>query len=113
MTLEKLYPLISEAIQRAEALEDAQSAEARLAYQEVSILEEQVAGLLAAAETEGLLARRGAVRAAILAQDIDRATQLLSEYEAESREAFESMTDLVEMRDNQASIGVKEPTPSP
>jgi hypothetical protein len=84
MTIELLYPLVTEAIRRAETLEDLQAPGARVAYLDVSILEEQVAEVLPASDPEGAVARRGAVRAALSANEQDRARQLAERYLAEA-----------------------------
>lgn len=84
MTVEDLYPLVSEAILRAETLEDLQAPGARAAYQDVSLLEEKVADALPVADPEGALARRGAVRAALTARDFARARQLAERFLAEA-----------------------------
>ena len=83
MNIETLYPLVTEAIRRAEALEDLGSPEARPAFLEVSRLEERIADLLPLAEYEGVIARRGAVRAAINAHEFGRAQDLATRYETE------------------------------
>jgi hypothetical protein len=83
MDIETLYPLVTEAIRRAEALEDLDAPEARPAFLEVSRLEERIAGLLPPAEYEGVIARRGAVRAAINAHEFGRAQELATRYGAE------------------------------
>ena len=65
MTLDELYPRVTEAILRAEQLEETgPEVEAAKAYLTVSFLEEEIAELVAANEDEGAIARRGAVRAA-------------------------------------------------
>lgn len=69
-----LYPRLTEAIRRAEAL--GTDLKAPAAYLEVSKLEERIADLLPASNPEGLLARRGAIRAATAAGDTQRASAL-------------------------------------
>src|SRR4029078_3347142 len=76
MTLDFLYPLITEAIRRAETLEDLRGPGARSAHLDVALLEEEIAEVLPASDPEGALARRGAVRAALAAREIARAQQL-------------------------------------
>lgn len=83
MDTELLYPLVSEAIRRAETLEDLGASGARSAYLDVSLLEEKVAEVLPASDPEGALARRGAVRAALAAKDLARARQLAERFLAE------------------------------
>lgn len=80
MSTEILYPLISEAIRRAEALEDLGDPEAPAAHLVVSLLEERIAEMLPAADPEGALARRGAVRAALAAGDPTRARRLTARF---------------------------------
>jgi hypothetical protein len=83
MNIEFLYPLVSEAIRRAETLDDLRAPGARAAYLEVSLLEEKVAEVLPASDPEGALARRGAVRAAFAAGEFARAQQLIERFSAE------------------------------
>ncbi len=83
MDITTLYPLVTEAIRRAEALEDISAPEARPAFLEVSRLEERIADLLPLADYEGVVARRGAVRAAINAHEFGRAQELATRFEAE------------------------------
>ncbi len=84
MSVERLYPLVTKAIRRAETLEDLQAPGARSAYLDVSLLEERIAELLPASDPEGALARRGAVRAALTAREITRAQQLVGRFLAEA-----------------------------
>jgi hypothetical protein len=84
MSIENLYPLVSEAIQRAETLEDLGAPGARSAHLDVSLLEEKIAELLPASDPEGALARRGAVRAAFAAGELTRARKLAEEFLAEA-----------------------------
>lgn len=84
MTREFLYPLVTEAIRRAEILEDLRAPGMYTAYSEVSLLEEKIAELLPASDPEGALARRGAVRAALAARERDRARQLAERFLAET-----------------------------
>lgn len=80
MSLEILYPLVTEAIRRAETLEDLGAPDAHRAYRAVSFLEEKVAEILPASDPEGALARRGAVRAALAARELARAEQLAERF---------------------------------
>jgi hypothetical protein len=77
-----LNMLVSGAIWRAEQLE-ARGIGALPAWAEVSSLEEELAKALPLAESEGRIARRGAVRAALKAQDYVRAYSLAESYFAE------------------------------
>ena len=76
MDIETLYPLVTEAIRKAEVYEDIGAPGAMDAHRDVSLLEERVAKLLPASNPEGALARRGAVRAAVAAHDFARADAL-------------------------------------
>jgi hypothetical protein len=84
MDLESLYPLVTEAIRRAEVFEDLSAPGARDAHRDVSLLEERIASLQPASNPEGAIARRGAVRAAIAAGDLGRARQLAERFSAEA-----------------------------
>ena len=87
MSIESLYPLVSEAIRRAEQLEDLGAPEACSAYLEVSRIEERIAELLPASDAEGALARDSAVQAALAAGDQTRAEELAARFAAEQRAA--------------------------
>jgi len=80
LDLDTLYTLVSEAIRRAEALEDLCAPGAPDAYLEVSILEEQISGLESIPEVERAIAQRGAVRAAISAGEFGRAKTLADRF---------------------------------
>ncbi len=84
MNIDTLYPLVTEAIRRAEALEDIGAPDARVAFSEVSRLEERIASLLPLVDYEGIVARRGAVRAAIKAHEFGRAQELAARFEGEA-----------------------------
>lgn len=88
--VEQLYPLVSEAIQRAETLADLGSPTAPAASIEVSQLEERIAEHLPASDPEGAVARRGAVRAAIIGRQISRARALVERF-VEDPEADEEL----------------------
>lgn len=94
MSIELLYPLVTEAIRRAETLEDLRAPGARAAYLDVSILEEKVAEVLPASDPEGAIARRGAVRAALAAKEPTRAQQLAERFLAEAGGDTELRTEL-------------------
>ncbi len=83
MDLETLYPLVTEAIRRAEVLEELKAPGGNSAYLDVSLLEERIARLLPASDAEGAIARRGAVSAAIAAQAFPRARELADRFVAE------------------------------
>jgi polyhydroxyalkanoate synthesis repressor PhaR len=94
MNVEFLYPLITEAIRRAETLDDLGAPGAYSAHLDVSLLEERVAGILPASNPEGALARRGAVRAALAAGEIARAQQLTERFLAEDDAEDDLRVDL-------------------
>jgi hypothetical protein len=61
MTIELLYPLLTEAIRRAELLEDLRNPRARAAYSRFPFLEEKVAEMVGPSDPEALsLEGRGA-----------------------------------------------------
>jgi hypothetical protein len=78
-----LNTLVSGAIWRAEQLEVRGIRSALQAWAEVSSLEEELAKALPLSESEGRIARRGAVRAALKAGDYARAHSLAESYLAE------------------------------
>jgi len=82
MSKQDLNTKVTEAILKAEALEakDARSPETRSAFNNLSILEQQLAKQAGTTE-ERNIARRGSIRAALKAGDIERARQLLYLYE--------------------------------
>lgn len=83
-SLETLYPLVTEAIRRAEVYSDIGAPGARTAYLDVSLLEERIAHFLPPSDPEGVIARRGAVRAAVSAAEVTRARELVYCYSMES-----------------------------
>lgn len=80
MNIETLYPLVTDTIRYAEMLERRGPGQADQAYLEVSLLEEQIAGLLPVTDPEGMIARRGAVSAAISGHDFERAQELATRF---------------------------------
>ena len=98
MDIDALYPLVTEAIRRAEALEDSGAPDARGAFSEVSQLEEQIASFLPLCDYEGVVARRGAVRAAIKAHEFGRAQQRAARYLAEDELDNSLKADLADLR---------------
>ena len=89
MTLDSLYPLVSEAIRRAEILDDLGAPGAGDAYADVSLIEERIAGLLSPTDPEGALARRGAIRSAMAAGDARRARSLADRFISEEESSAE------------------------
>ncbi len=84
METDTLNALVSGAIWRAEQLEAHGIRSASQAWAEVSSLEEELARILAVSESEGRIARRGAVRAALKAGDYARAHSLAEGYAGET-----------------------------
>jgi len=97
MSLEFLYPLITEAIRRAESLEDLGAPGALAARLDVSRLEERIAEILPPSNPEGALARRGAVRAALAARQVARAQQLAERYLAEAGADANSRAEILRL----------------
>ena len=97
MSLEILYPLVTEAIRRAETLEDLGAPGAHLAYRAVSFFEEKIAELLPVSNPEGALARRGAVRAALAARDPTHAQKLAERFLSEAGIDSELQADLLQL----------------
>ena len=84
MNIDELYERVTEAILRAEMLEDqGPTPEMRAAYLTVSFIEEEIAEATPASGPEGAIARRGAVRAALKAGLPMRARDLAERYLAE------------------------------
>ena len=83
METDALNTLVSGAIWRAEQLEAHGIRPASQAWAEVSSLEEELAKALPVSESEGRIARRGAVRAALKAGNYARAHALADAYLAE------------------------------
>jgi hypothetical protein len=83
MDRDSLYMLVTEAIERAEDLEDLGAPGARQAHLDVSLIEERIAALVPASEGEGAIARRGAVRHAVAAGAYSRARDLTAHFLAE------------------------------
>lgn len=110
MDLEILYPLITEAIRRAETLEDLRAPGVHAAYLDVSLLEEKVAEVLPACDPEGALARRGAVRAALAARELTRARELSDRFLTEAGTDAKLRTELRQLREQaEQSIAARYP----
>lgn len=97
MNAELYYPLVTEAIRRAEILEDLKAPGTAAAYLDVSLLEEKIAEGLPASDPEGAVARRGAVRAALSARDVGRARELTVRFLAEDDVDNELREELVSL----------------
>jgi len=96
MTTEILNTLVTGAIWRAEQL-DAIGLETESAWTEVSRLEEELARQLPVSAAEGRIARRGAVRAALKAQNFARAQDLVERFAGEDGAPRALRADLREM----------------
>jgi len=95
-TIERIYPLVSYAIHRAAVL---LGADRREAQREVSRLEEEIAAILPSDDDEGEIARRGAVSAALDADDCTRAIQMAERYLGEERVSDAQRSKLQSLRD--------------
>lgn len=95
--VDRLYPLVSAAIRRAERLEEESDRQAPAAHLEVSRLEERITKALPAADPERALARRGAVRAALAARDLDRARTLAERFLAEAPKDVSLQSEIVKL----------------
>ena len=107
MDLETLYPLVTDAIRRAEVLDELHAPGARVAYLDVSILEEQIATLLPPSKPEGAIARRGAITAAISAQQYDRAQELVARFSDEQEIEAPLRSDLKKLRKEALSMALQ------
>lgn len=96
MQLDDLNSAVTEAIFEAEALDDGESA-APAAYHRLSVLEERIAAQLPAGGFEGAVARRGAVRAAVAAGDLDRAHELVRRYSEDPEASDDLRLELVDL----------------
>lgn len=83
METDTLNSLVTGAIWRAEQLEARGIISASQAWAEVSSIEEQLAKVLPVSESEGRIARRGAVRSALKAGEYARAYSLSEGYASE------------------------------
>ena len=109
MALESLYRQVTEAILRAESLEDG-TAEAAAVHLEVSQLEQQIAHEFPPSHPEGAIARRGAVRAALAAGDHRRAEHLAELYLAEPEAPPELVRTIQELA---SSVRMEQSAPGP
>jgi hypothetical protein len=102
--------LVSSAIWRAEQLEDLELDAASSAWLEVSKLEEELAKFKPTKDAEGRIARRGAVRAAIKANDFARAETLAQQFadDGASNALRKQLRDLMKVEAN----GLSERFPS-
>ena len=97
MNIESLYPLVDEKIRRAEILAQMHAPGAQNAFRDVSLIEEQIAQLLPPTDTEGVIARRGAVRAALAANDFRRAEELTTRFTTEKDAEQSLKQQLIEL----------------
>ncbi len=98
MDIETLYPLVTEAIRRAEVFDELNAPGTCNAYLDVSLLEERIASVVPASDAEGAIARRGAVSAAIAGHEFQRAHELVERFSTESGTDSALRTDLAELR---------------
>ena len=99
METDELNTLVTEAIWRAEELEYRGASDALQAWAEVSAIEEELAKAFPPSDFQGLIARRGAVRAAFKAGDPGRAQALADAYLVEEAAPESLKADLREMLD--------------
>jgi len=92
MASEALNALVTGAIWRAQQLEEHGIGSAPQAWAEVSFVEEELAKTFRISEAEGRIARRGAVRAALKADDYARAEELSDSY-ANEKGATKALKD--------------------
>ena len=104
MNLDALLSLVSGAIWRAERLEDMGLETAASAWEEVSRFEEELAKLTPAKEPEGRIARRGAVRAALKANNHQRAQSLVERYLSERGTPKSLRADFQELMEAEAGL---------
>lgn len=97
MSLAELNRRVTSAVFQAERLAEG-SWEAQAAYREVSLLEEKIASQTGPAEVEGIIAREGAVRAAIRAGEYLRALSLVARYLEEDGAAEDLRAELEVLR---------------
>jgi hypothetical protein len=100
--IDPLYSLVSGAIWHAEQLAEHQDAFSD-AWEEVSLLEEGLATALPVSSPEGLIARRGAVRAAMKARDHARARLLTRRYLADEEAPDSLRAELCEILEADAT----------
>jgi len=107
MDVDTLNTLVTSAIWRAEQLEHLELDAACSAWREVSELEEQLAKVKPADDAEGHIARCGAVRAAVRANDIARAEALSQQFaeQGASRALRKELRDLLKVEANGLSEG--------
>lgn len=103
MEIDSLYLLVTEAIVRAETLTDLGAPGAAAAHLDLSFLEEKIAGSLPASDPEGALARRGAVRAAVVAGHYGRAGNLGERFSSDPGATDQLRAELRELLRDSAS----------
>jgi hypothetical protein len=106
--IDTLYTLVSEVIRRAEVLEDLRAPGATDAYRDVSRLEERIAGLVPPIGVEGVIARRGAVTAAISGKEPRRAIELVDRFRSEPDVDSDLAAELTALRARAETFAVRE-----
>lgn len=102
--LDNLYVRVSEAIRSAERLEDERSADAPQAFRILSRIEEQIARITHVTNTEGEIARCGAINGAIKAGDTARALKLFWRYAFEKGGDESFLRNILELLGNNPHI---------
>lgn len=103
MNLDDLNMLVSETVRRAELLEDLASPSAREAWSELSLIEERLARMQPPESAGGGFARRGAIHAAIKAQNLDRAEALIRDFTSEGETSAKLVVPLKKLVEEELS----------
>ncbi|NOY25307.1 MAG: hypothetical protein GXP62_05490 [Oligoflexia bacterium] len=103
MNVDALYTLVTSAIWRAQQLAALGVPTVARAWSEVSALEEELAHSMPTTRPEGRTARRGAVRAALLAGDSFRAHDLTRRFSEEPHTSDDLRAALDEMLEADAA----------
>lgn len=108
-TVEDIYPDLSWAIHRARVAEARGERESAMAIQsDISRMEEEVAALLPADNMEGETARRGVLRAALVAMEHSRVLAMAAKYLAEEKLRPAVRRELETIRDAAKAAEAKE-----
>ena len=94
MDIDTLYPLVTEAIRQAEALEDLNAPAAAAVFAVVSHLEEEIAAIVPPSDYQGVVARVGAVNAAIKSNNPRRACDLALLFVSDQRVGLDLAAEL-------------------